>query len=700
MKYLKKVFLIFSFLSTFVLQAQLEYPTTKKIPVVDTYHGIEITDNYQWLENVRSTEVVEWVNEENKVSLKYLNKISNSNGARKKMKAFGWYEMDLDKNFSSERNHKIYYRLMYPGKNSQPNIYYKEVNKASYSKLIGPSSISKKDRITFTSLRPSHDDRFLAYQYNRNGSDWEEIKIVGIKKRVFFKETLKEVLAPQINWYGQGFFYVKNHYNADKVRRTFPEVMYHSLNTPQSEDLKIYNVDSKEETLSLYGTKDQSLYLIKKSNRLKKMYSYLYLNAKSGSKKFTPFFTDINYDMDVVRYQSDTVTALTQIKKNKYLISFPINEPKKWSLISPSYKGAVFTDYEFTEDHIVTSYQTETSSFIVVSDFKGKVLGEVVTPEGMGISSLYYNKDKKEFTFKLSSYTIPPVTCKLDLATYTFKYLGKAEVNFDAKKYHFMRKKFISHDGTEVPMFIVYKDSLPKDGSTPFLLKTYGGYGSIATPSFDPGIIYFIENGGAFAYVHIRGGGELGYDWWQEGRNLKKKNGILDFAKGAEYLIDQGYTKPKKIGIMGSSHGGLITAGAMIESPELFGAAIVDVGALDMLRMEQTETGASIINRSEFGSVTKKEEFLNLLSYSPLHTIKDSINYPATLIITGSNDTRVPPYQSYKFAGKLQNGTHQKNPILLWSQEKEGHFGASQYNSHFEEKTFIYSFLLHELTKE
>ncbi|WP_405604658.1 prolyl oligopeptidase family serine peptidase [Polaribacter sp. Asnod1-A03] len=698
-KFPKAFLTLFVFL-TCSIQSQLKYPITDKIPVIDTYHDIEITDNYQWLENLRDVKVKDWVENQNKVSLKYLNKLSNTNGARKQMKAYDWYEMDFDKNSSSERNDKIYYRLMYPGKNSQPNIYYKKGNKSTYQKLIGPNSISKTDRISFTSLRPSFDDRFLAYQYNRNGSDWEEIKIVGIKNRVFFKETLTEVLSPQINWYGQGFFYVKHHYNAEKVRRTFPEVMYHTLSTPQSEDKKVFSVDTKDETLSLYGTENQSLYLIKKSNRLTKNYSYLYIRPKSNTKKFTPLFTDINYDMSILRFKSDTIIANTQIKKNRFLISFPVNEPKKWSLISPSYEGAVFTDYEFVEDKIVTSFQTEKSSFLVVSDTKGKVLGEVVTPDGMSVSNLYYNKTKKEFTFKLSSYTIPPVTCKLNLKDYTFKYLGKAEVNFDAKKYHFMRKKFVSHDGTEVPMFIVYKDSIAKDGNTPFLLKTYGGYGTIAKPNFDAGVIYFIENGGAFAYVNIRGGGELGYDWWQEGRNLKKKNGILDFSSAAEYLVNEGYTKPKKIGIIGTSHGGLITAGAMIEKPELFGAAVINVGALDMLRMEQTETGASIVNKSEFGTVKKKDEFMNLLSYSPFYNIKENVNYPSTLLITGTNDTRVPPYQSYKFAGKLQNGINQKNPVLLWTQEKEGHFGASQYNSYFEEKTFIYSFLINELTKE
>ena len=475
--------------------------------------------------------------------------------------------------------------------------------------------------------------------------------------------------------------------------------MYHTLETAQTEDAKVFNVDTKDENLSLFGVGKQSLYILKKSDNSKNNYSYYYLRPKQDVKEFTPLFTDIKYDIRFHRFKNDTIVASTKIKNKKYVIKFPINEPAKWKLITPSYNGTVFTNAIIAEKKIVTSFQMENSSLLTVTDFNGKVLGEVVTPEGLAVSSLYYHKEKKELTFRLSSYSVPAVTCQLDLSTYKFIYLGKKAVAFDSAKYKFTRTEFTSHDGVKVPIFMVYKDSLPKNSKTPFLLNTYGGYGIIAKPSFNPGIISFIENGGAFAYVHIRGGGEFGYKWWQEGRNLKKRNGVLDFTSAAEYLIAEGYTKAKKIGIIGSSHGGMITAAAMTEKPELFGAAVINVGVLDVLRFEQSEAGAYFTNTSEFGTVKKEVEFKNMLSYSPFHTINEAVNYPSTLIITGTNDTRVPPYHSYKFAGKLQNGLNQKNPILLWTQENEGHYGASQYNSSIEELTFIYTFLSRELHK-
>jgi prolyl oligopeptidase len=699
MKIKKKMLSIIFLLSVFIFNAQLKYPITKKNPIVDTYHNIEIIDNYQWLEKTNTPEVESWVAAQNKISLKYLKKLSKTKGARAKMKSYTWSKMEFDSYTANKKDQEYYYKLMFPGRNSPLSIYYTKGNKTSYQKLIGPNSISTKDRIIFTHLDPSYDNRFLAYQYNRNGSDWKEIKIVGIKKRHFFKEVLTEVVSPQINWYGQGFFYIKNKFNAKKVSRTFPELMYHKLDTEQKEDVKIFNVDTKVENLSLYGVGEQSLYILKKSDNSKNNYSYYYLRPDENIKKFTPLFKDIKYDMSVYHFENDTILASTKIKNKRYVIKFPINEPAKWKLITPSYNGAVFTNAILANKKIVTSFQMENSSLLTVTNFEGTVLGEVVTPDGLAASNLYYDKEKKELTFKLSSYTLPSVTCELDLDSYKFSYLGKKSVAFDSSKYKFMRTKFVSHDGVKVPIFIVYKDSIPKNGTTSFLLKTYGGYGFIAKPSFNPGIISFIENGGAFAYVHIRGGGELGYKWWQAGKNLKKRNGILDFTSAAEYLIEEGYTKPKKIAITGSSHGGLITAAAMVERPDLFGAAVIDVGVLDVLRFEQSEAGAYFTNTSEFGTVKKEEEFNNIKSYSPFHNIKDTINYPSTLIITGSNDSRVPPYHSYKFGGKLQNGSNQKKPILLWTQENEGHYGASQYNSYIEELTFIYTFLSRELNK-
>lgn len=682
--------------------AQLKYPITKKITTKKLYHNIEVTDDYGWLSNKNSKDVNNWVKEQNKVTNKYFRKLKNYKYSKYKLEQYLKYDMHyedakLDKNSNNDKE-KVFFKLMYPSRNAPLKLYYSKGSK-SYTPLINPNSISTRDQIILSGFSSSSDNRFLAYHYSRNGSDWKEVKILRFKNRKYYKETLKDMITPNINWYGQGFFYEKYNFNSDKKTRDFSQIMYHNLDTEQSQDQTIFKVDSKDETLDLYGTKNQSLYIIKKSNKKFDRFSYYYFNPKNKDREFLPLFENISYDMDIVKFKNDTVSIVSSIKHKRYLIQFPIDKPKKWKLLTPSYKNAVGTSYEFAGNKIVTSYQTEKSSFITVSNLTGKVLGEISTPEGLSIDNLLYNNSTNEFTFTLSSYTVPPVLCKLDLDNFSFEYLSKTEVSYDASKYKFIKDKFISYDGKKVPIFIVFKDSISKNGDTPILLNTYGGYGIIAAPKYNPGIVYFLEKGGAFAYVNVRGGGELGHLWREDGRKLKKKNGFLDLISAAKYLKEKGLSKPKRIGVMGTSHGGLLAAAAITKRPELFGAAVINMGALDMINIENTETGATYTNINEFGSTENKAEFENLYSYSPFHNIEKQVNYPSTLIITADNDTRVPPHQSYKFAGKLQNGNNQTNPILLWTQKKAGHYGANEYNRVIEEYIFKYNFLYEELQK-
>ncbi len=700
MKRLEYIFIFLFIIQVFIVDAQIIYPETLKREVIDTYFDTKISDDYRWLEKLESIEVEEWVKLQNKVSEKYLSKLEKTYNSKLNIGNYMYHSMDYDKDIDLETDSKLYFKLLYTGFNSLASIFYAKGLQGDYEKLISPSSISKKDKIIFTSLKPSKNGRFLAYQYSRNGSDWKEIKIVQIKNRRYFKEVLKHVVTSEIYWYGQGFFYKEYQFDSNHAKRVNPKIKYHQLATEQEKDKLLFEVDTENEDLNVYGTSNQSLFIVKKSNKFTNKFSLYYKDPKEQNFEFKPLFENIKYDINIIGFKSDTVLALTTIKQNKFILSFPLKQPKQWKILSPTYKDAVLTSYEILDDKIVVSYQGSKASFLTVLDYKGKVLGEVVTPVGLSISGLVYSKVTNEFYFKLSSYTVPPVTCQLDLVNFKFNYLGKVKVAFDASNYKFLREEFTSYDGTKVPIFLVFKDSLKTDGSERFLLKTYGGYGTVAKPSYDPGIIYFIEKGGVFAYVNVRGGGEFGIKWWEDGKKMNKKNSILDFTSAAEFLIEKGYTKARKIAITGTSHGGLVTAGALIEKPELFGAAVIDVGVLDMLRFEMSAVGSVYTNVNEFGSNKNKEEFFNKLSYSPYHNVDNTINYPSTLIMTGSDDNRVPPYHSYKFAALLQSNPLQKKPILLWSQDKTGHYGANNINSMIQERAFMYSFLFNELIEK
>ena len=244
-------------------------------------------------------------------------------------------------------------------------------------------------------------------------------------------------------------------------------------------------------------------------------------------------------------------------------------------------------------------------------------------------------------------------------------------------------------------MILVYNKELKQNGSNPTILQAYGGFGIVNQPSFDPGIVYFIKQGGIYAFANIRGGGDKGIDWARKGRGIYKQNSFDDFIAAAEFLIKNNYTSAEKLAATGTSNGGLVVATAAIQRPDLFRAVVPVVAPLDMIRFEKFTVGHW--HTDEYGTVSDSVGFKRLLSYSPYHNIKNGVNYPSMLVITSENDDRVPPFHSYKFVAKLQNRDVQTNPVILKVEKASGHYGASTFMSNMKEKADIYGFIMYEL---
>ena len=679
---------------------QINYPITIKKPVVDIYHGNKIIDDYRWLEFQENDSVKEWIDSQNKLSVKYLKKLTRSNQTDEQINKYMFSEMgDYNGKIKPDNDEKYYFRYFVNASNTTPSLYYKKGINSKYYILVNSSTLSAKDKIDIDYYKVSKNNTHLAYQYNRNGSDWHEIRVVKIDKKRHYQNVLKHTRRTGIFWWNNGFFYKK--YPFDSINATYkkPTIMYHSIGTKQNDDKLMFKSYSDDEDISIIGTKDESFYITKRENSKTEIFNYYLFNPQIDKDKigFRPFLINTKYDLSFHTKKDSIIYAKTVINEKTQLISININEPTKFNLISPAYQHHALQHIEMMDDFIVLSYYALEGSILTKINYDGEVLNECVLPKGLSVNSLSYDENYSEFFFYLSSYTIPQVLYKLDLETFKYELVGETEVNFDFKGYKFQQDYFTSHDGVKVPIFIVYKDSLKTDKSTPFLMKTYGGYGLTNVPHYNPGIVYFIENGGAFAYVDIRGSGGFEKGWHEEGRRLKKLNGIKDFISAAEYLIKKQYTAPKKIAITGTSHGGLIMAASITQRPDLFGSAVINVGVLDMLRFEKFTIGSAVLNIQEFGSVTKIDDFNNMLSYSPYHNTDSSINYPSTLLVTGDYDNRVPPLHSYKFAAKLQNNASQVNPVLLWTQDKAGHSGANTRDGLKEQNIFIYGFLYHQL---
>ncbi|WP_258097785.1 prolyl oligopeptidase family serine peptidase [Marinoscillum pacificum] len=683
--------------TTQAISQELSYPPTIEREVLNTYHGVNVYDNYQWLENIYSPEVRVWVESQNHVAEKYLKKLSNKHNSVNEMNKY----MARDRSranigkFNIDRERESNFKLFYTDYFSGPSIFFRSKSYNDFKMLVDSRYLFKKSenkQAEIISFEPSQNDEILAYQYAVNGKPWGEIRLKNTSGIQSPNETLYQTQFNQINWYKNGFFYQKSKIDSATNAKSSPAIYYHRINTSQKEDSLVFKTNNIDDEIRLFSTIKEDIFLLEIKNKVNDQYSYLFWKPNSEYSGYKPIVYKVNYSFGFVDYLENRLILKAVISDQIKLISIDPNNPKDLKIISKSFKDAVITGTEtLGNNHIAISYQSLSMPLLIVVDPSGNLIGEVALPQGVSISRLSYQRGSDKLYFLLKSFTIPPVLCELNMNDFTYSVIEKTGVNFDFKSYKFTESSFTSKDGTTIPIFIVYKNELKQDGSTPMLLEAYGGFGAINTSNYDPNVIYFIENGGAYAYAYTRGGGELGHDWWYAGKKLNKQNAIDDYISAGEFLIKEGYTKPKKLGIVGYSHGGLLAASAMIQKPELFGAVMLNDGLSDMLRYENNILGSSIVN--EFGSVTNEEEFYNLADYSPYHRLDPRVNYPPVLFTATFFDHRISPMHSYKFAASLQNNPSQQNPVILFTNSDVGSYGSQSMVERLEFEAMKVSFL-------
>ena len=315
---------------------------------------------------------------------------------------------------------------------------------------------------------------------------------------------------------------------------------------------------------------------------------------------------------------------------------------------------------------------------------------------GIGDASFSGKRERKELFYNYTSYTVPTTIYQYDLATGKSKAYNVPKVNFRLDNYTSEMAFYTSKDGTRIPIFLTYKKGLKRNAKNPVLMYGYGGFNVTYPPYFSPMRIPFLENGGVYAYVVLRGGGEYGEDWHLAGTKMQKQNVFDDFIAAAEWLVNNKYTDKQHLACIGGSNGGLLVGACMTQRPDLFKVCIPEVGVMDMLRYHKFTIGWNWA--PDYGtSEDSKEMFEYLKGYSPLHNIKEGVSYPATMITTADHDDRVVPAHSFKFAAKLQESQAGSAPILIRIDSKAGHGGGKPLSKQMEETADIYGFIMYQL---
>lgn len=684
-------------LSSIDAVAQIAYPKAPKDNTVDVYFGEKVADPYRWLEDDMSTQTAEWVDAENAVTRKYLDNIPMRKNILKRLKETANYEK-IGIPFKRQGKWYVYRNN---GLQNQSVLYQMDSPTADASKQrvwLDPNALSTDGTVALKGIYFSHNGRYMAYVISRSGSDWEEIYVKDCQTGRDIDDHIVWAKFTGATWLGDGFYY--SAYDApEKGRETsaknsVQKIYYHKIGTPQSEDqlffmnptqpLRFYNVDidhdEKVMTLNEGGMDNGNNLYVR--------------DLTKPNSQFIQMCSDTRFRYSTVETVGKKMYILTNAGAPKYrLMVADVDRPgyNDWTEVVPEGES-VLTDVTFAADRMILQYSKDNCNQMYTYTTDGKRIGEIKLPT-FGSTSASGMRGQKEVFYSFTSYTMPNTVYSYDLNTDKSTVWAAPKINFRSDNYKTEMVFYTSKDGTRAPLFITYKKGMKLNGRNPLLLYGYGGFNITYAPFFLANYIPFMERGGIYVHAVLRGGGEYGEDWHVAGTKLQKQNVFDDFIAAAEYLINNKYTSSDRLAIQGGSNGGLLVGACMTQRPDLYQVCLPAVGVMDMLRYHKFTIGWNWA--PDYGtSDDSKEMFEYLRAYSPLHTLKPGVKYPATLVSTADHDDRVVPAHSFKFAARLQECQAGSAPTLISIGKDAGHGGGKPLAKRLAEQADILSFTL------
>lgn len=675
------------------IMPNLSYPeTAKDSTVLDDYHGTEIADPYRWLEIDTATNVKDWVLAQNETTTDYLSTIPYRDKIRDRYEDIFNYE----KLSSPYKVGEYYFFQKNDGLQNQYVIYYQKGLDGEPAIFLDPNTMSDDGTSAVSLLGFSPDDKYVAYSVSEAGSDWSTIYVMEIASRKKMSDELKWVKFSGASWLADGFYYSKYPTPKDgtelSAANDFHSIYFHKLGDDQTMDKLIFSNPKEPKRYHFGGvTEDKKYHIVYASSGTDGFETY-YKDLSKSNSEYVALFKGFDNKTTVVDHVDGNFLMKTDIDAPKYrLISVDLSNPAKenWKTIIPQTED-LLVDVSTGGGKLWANYLKDVKTVIKRYDLDGT--NELaVKLSGLGSASGFGGrKDDEHFFYTFSSFTQPATIYKYDIATNTSSQFYESKLKFDPSQFEEKQVFYTSKDGTKVPMFIVHKKGLELNGNNPTYLYAYGGFNVSLTPSFSTSRMILLENGGVFAMPNLRGGGEYGEEWHKAGMLDKKQNVFDDFIAAAEYLIANKYTNSEKLAIAGGSNGGLLVGAAMTQRPELFSVAFPAVGVMDMLRYHKFTVGWGWV--PEYGSSDNKEDFENLLSYSPLHNLKPGVKYPSTMVSTADHDDRVVPAHSFKFGARLQECHEGENPVILRIDINAGHGAGKPTSKIIDEQADIWSF--------
>ena len=676
-------------------------PKSEVRPVTENLHGTKIVDPYRWLEDGTSAETQKWVADEMAYTRSVLDPLAGRDAIHKRLTEL----LSIGSIGVPRIAGKHYFYTRRDGMQNQPVLYVREGVDGKDRVLVDVNQLAADGTIALDWFYPSEHGKYVAYGTSSSGSEMSTLHIIDTRTGNILPDTIERTRAASIAWSldSAGFYYTRYPNKGDVPEgqeRYNRHVFYHLLGTDPATDPPIFGEGrDPEDWPEVNLDNDGRLLLITVAQGWTKTELFL-MDLKKGTPP-TRITTGKNFLYSGTLYNGRLyiVTNEDAPRFRVFMAEAGNYERDDWTEIIPQ-TGGVLKDAELWGGKIFMQYEQDATSQLKIFDLGGTLLGNLALPAIGSVFASQGKWDRDEVFYGFESFTIPRSIYRYDLKSGTTTQWAKVDAPaIDPAAYEVHQEWYHSKDGTRVPMFVVSKKGLKKDGQNPTLLTGYGGFNVSLTPEFDSDIYLWLEHGGVYAVANLRGGAEFGEDWHRAGMLDKKQNVFDDMIAAAEYLISEKYTSPNRLTIEGGSNGGLLMGAMITQRPDLFRAVVCEVPLLDMLRYQGFQIAKLWI--PEYGNAENPEQFKWLYAYSPYHHVKAGVEYPAVLFTTADSDSRVDPMHAKKMTALMQasaaNGGSRVRPILLRIENKAGHGQGTPVAKQIEEGTDVYSFLFWQL---
>lgn len=675
----------------------MSYPETPQGDVEEMHFGITVADPFRWLENDprQNAEVADWIEAQNAVSAPYLQDLAGRYAFHRRLTAMFDHETLLP---PVERG-GLYFFNRDGGLDNQSQLLVREGVAGPSRVLIDPNTWSDDGTVALAEWAASADGALVAFAMQDGGSDWRTIRVMNTSTGEVLEDEVEWARFTAIAWHpdGSGFYFSRfpepeADFNASVENHA---VYFHRIGTPQSEDQLVHAPTPGQSLLHTANVTPDGRYLI------------VYTTALIGGVAVT--VTDLESEnaapKTIVESYDDMWLLLGNVGTEMFfatqkdapqgrVVKIDLSDAQpEFTEVIPERSDAVLRigGGALIGDRLLLSYTIDVQSQVGLYRLDGTPDDTVPLPGPGTIGLVNGRPGDNEAFFAFTSYDAPMTILRLDVAAQETTVWAEPEIAIDLHGVRVEPHFYTSEDGTRVPLFVVRRDDI--EGPAPTMLHAYGGFGISMVPHFSPAAMAWVAEGGVYAVANIRGGGEYGQACHHAGRRANKQNVFDDFIAAGEYLIDSGITPSDGLAIHGESNGGLLVGAVVNQRPDLYAAALPGVGVLDMLRFDRFTSGATWLE--EFGSPSVEEDFRNLLSYSPLHTIREGAEYPAILVTTADTDNRVVPAHSFKYTAALQAADIGNRPHLLRVETRAGHGAGKPTSMVIDEFADMWAFAAH-----